>query len=519
MDKTLLEDPDPGATGFDAMKTANSDNKPLAQSAASGLAYMTLLTILTKLATMVGQVVLAWLLLPSAFGLVGVSSSVTAIIGLVQDLGLLNVLVNRQKRFSLWAKPVFWMSLTVGLTTGLLMAFCAPIAARIYGMPEITGLILVVALASPLTAVGLVPMAFLRKQLRFKTLMVVGVIQNVGQVLLSILFAWMGAEAYSFVLPQPIIAALVAAVLWYQAPVTIGWRLHLRKWRYLVTDSLILTLGRGCYTLISKGGYVVLGLLYTSTAVGIYYFAFNLSLQFISLLTGQLVSVLFPVLARMQGDAARQYRAFNRVLRLIATVTVPAALLQAATSDPLIRLIFDERWYPSIPVTQLLCVGMAIASVGFSNEALLFAQRRFKVFFFVGLIGLALFFPLALIGSFLGAEMGVAIGVTAHQIVLATAGIYLTIRPLGGTMSDIVKLYRVPVPLAVVSILPVWLFTMTFPASILGYLARLVTIVGVSSVSYWWLLGRFDPESRKELLIPLDGLLGPKASALLHKFY
>jgi O-antigen/teichoic acid export membrane protein len=493
--------------------SGGSPGPNLGFAAAKGFTYVTAQAVLLKMSSVLGQVALAWLLEPRHFGLVGLCYSVTSLIGVMQNLGLGNVLVQRQRAYQRWAGPILWLSLSVGCVAGFVMFAAAPVVARIYDEPGVTGLIRVVAVGAPLTALMIVPMARLQIDLQFRTLAIVGIAQGVGQMVLSVLFAYLGFGAYSFVLPLPLVAIAVNVVLWTIVGVGFPWRPRFRKWRYVAGDGLVLTLGRGSFSLISQGDYIVLGMMYASETVGTYFFAFNLSLQFVSLIAPRVVRVLFPVLSRMQATPQRQFSAFVRVQRTVAHVTLPAALLQAAIAAPLIHLVFEPKWYDAIPLVQILCLGVMFAGAAWGNTALLFAQRRYWTFLVVGLVSVGVFYPLAVVGAYYGGAMGIAIGVAVYNVIAVAVGIYATIRPFGGRLADVVRVYRLPLLLSLVAIGPVWLATLGLGGTRMTDILRLGIVGGVSVVAYWFLLGIADPGSRSELLLPLRAFRQSRTAA------
>src|SRR5437879_8025549 len=169
-------------------------------------------TVGSKLVNTVGQIVLAWLLSPEDFGLVGLAYTVTAFAGLIQQAGLREILIHRQAHFGRWANPAFWMSLTLGCVGAAAMLGLAPVAAWMYDDRRLIGLILVLAATAPFSGLDIVPDAQLTSEMRFRYLAVVKWITAVGAMGLSILFAHYRWGAYSFVLPQPIITIIRLAL-------------------------------------------------------------------------------------------------------------------------------------------------------------------------------------------------------------------------------------------------------------------------------------------------------------------
>src|SRR5690606_35207936 len=202
-----------------------------------GFSWSLAQVVVSKGLALASQLVLAWLLVPGDFGLVSLALSVAIFINLLRDAGIRQILIHRQHTLSRWVNPAFWMSGTLGLLAGALMALAAPIAGRVFGEPRLPGLILVLAVAAPPTALGMVPEALCSIRLQFRLLSVVTVAQASFQFALSVLMAWAGYGPYSMIVPLAASAVLRAAVLLVLSRPMIGPRPHLRLWRHLVGDS------------------------------------------------------------------------------------------------------------------------------------------------------------------------------------------------------------------------------------------------------------------------------------------
>src|SRR4029450_13067745 len=133
--------------------------------------------------------------------------------------------------------PAFWLSLVVGCVGGTLAALAAPIAARLVGEPRLNGMILLLAIASPIQTTSMVPQAMLSAKLRFQRIVIIGTGAAVGNSVLSIIFAALGFKAYSMLVPTPIIAGTRAIALWWSAKPPCAWRPQFHLWRFLVVDT------------------------------------------------------------------------------------------------------------------------------------------------------------------------------------------------------------------------------------------------------------------------------------------
>src|SRR6185503_10258888 len=106
---------------------------PLGSQVASGFSLMLLQSVAGKAIAAVGQIILAWYLRPQEFGIVGLAFTISALIGLLQQAGLREILIRRARTFPRWANAAFWMSLATGSGAALLTVAIAPFAAVMYG--------------------------------------------------------------------------------------------------------------------------------------------------------------------------------------------------------------------------------------------------------------------------------------------------------------------------------------------------------------------------------------------------
>jgi PST family polysaccharide transporter len=424
-------------------------------------------TIGSKIVGMGGTFVLAWLLNPDDFGLWGSASIVIGFSGLIQQAGLRETLIHRQRTYHLWANTAFWMSVGLGFLAAILTAAVAWPAALLLHDDRLFYMLLLLAATAPLMSLDTVAEVKLQNELRFGLLASVNWAVAVAQLGLTVLFAWvlpLGYKAYSFILPRPFIAVARLVVLWWAArpPVRLAPQIH--RWKYLISDSATLFTSNLFLMLQWQGDYIVLGSLYKDKAVlGIYFLAFNLSIQTMQLFTGNLTGVLFPALSKLQDDPKRQIRAFLDATKLLAIIAVPLCLLQMGVADPGVRMFFqDDKWQSAIPVLQALSLGMAFRVVASPGGSLIQAQGRFRVILITNVVNAIVFLALVTIGALVGKPGAaslwlrpattVGIAVAFYFALIGPIFLYVAIRPSGGTWRDIGRVYAAPMIVSAVSI-------------------------------------------------------------------
>lgn len=462
---------------------------------ARGAMWMISQTIGSKIVSFATQIALTALLSRQDFGLVALAYSVGSFTARLQDPGIAMVLVQRGRHFERWANPAFWMSLSAGFVAGAVMLALIPAAVWFYGEPQIAGLMLVLALAAPLDTLKTVPRSKLNSQMRFGALAWLDLSMLIFQSGMSIALAAAGFGAYSFVMPLPLMYLTRSGLLWYMARPRIKWALQLRRWRHLMTDTTILFCMFIARSFCAQGDYIVLGRFHTADVVGVYFFAFALSMQTLNLLMGNLQTVLMPALNRLTLEPARQAKAFREAVHLLAMVGMPLSFLQAAVADPLVHLVFKERWYEGIPVLQVLSVGMAFRMVGTLGSSLTQANGRFGLQAAIDIGYAVVFLTAVTISAAMGGAMTVAWAVAISMAACSFVILYAAMRITGGGLADAIRPFVWPTLIGGTACATGWAAAqaMALPQSFVArYLLQLIITLVVAAAIYLPLIRVMD---------------------------
>ncbi len=408
--------------------------------------------VVARASSVASQLVLAGLLLPADFGLIGLTYTVTNLAATLTNIGIEEVLMQRQRALRLWTGAAFWITLGLASLAGLLVVAVSPMAAAAYKAPELVGLLAVAALAMPIGALASVPGMIMRSRMRFRVLALYGSGEMVVQALLTIVFAWAGFGAYSFVIPAPILALARSVIWWRLANSGASLRPKRRRWKYVVNNTTAAFLTRTIIAFINQGDYVVLGLIASQDIVGGYYFGFRLAAQPLWILAGNFSGVMFPALAQLKGDPKRQGDAALKASDLLSFCVMPLAMMQAAAAAPLVTSFFGDKWLSSIPVIQLLSIGLAFDAVSWIAGSLLNARGEFMAGLRYLLLQGPLFFLLVGIGALLDQAVGVAWGVCAFYAISQPLFVWAVYRRLGISGSRVAKIYLRPTAYAAVAV-------------------------------------------------------------------
>jgi PST family polysaccharide transporter len=466
--------------------------------ALKGFAWLTLQSLGSRLTSILGQLALAWLLVPSDFGTIGLVYTLTTIMSSVANVGVDTVLLQRQRTLRLWMAPAFWTSLGLGALAMVATLAIAPFAGSLYHSPDFIYLAGIFSLAMPLTAASTVSVVILRSRLNFRFPALYNSTEFALVQAATVALAAAGLGAYSFVIPTPV-AALVRFIVFYRvAPFRISLPSQWWQMRYLVSNGLTVLGSKLSVQAVAQGDLFLLGILSTKTQAGLYYFAFKLATQALWLIASSVSGVLIPMLTQAAGKIHAQVDAAWKVCRLIAYIVIPACMLQALLLPAFIRACFAARWEGSIPIAIALSVGIGPDAITWITGAFLNARKAYWKSLRLYVSFMPLFFLLVAIGAHYGAGFGAAVGVCAYYAVMAPVMTWLTFREHGIGFGRVAALFVRPILLGLAaSALPAALLAAPWPRLFL------LPVMGVQAamwgVAYLALLAHFEPDILRDV--------------------
>jgi O-antigen/teichoic acid export membrane protein len=429
----------------DTAASASHPHQSFGQRAFQGLIWSLGQNGAARLLALGSQLLLARLLSSADFGLIGLAYSVqTTAVSLI-SFGVDDVILQRARTMRLWLGAGLIISLILASAGALLILAASPLAASLYEAPQLTGLLALMALSLPISALSNVPAILLRANLRFKFMAAYTTAELTAQTILTVLLAWKGFGAYSFIIPVPLLAAIKVVVYWRAAGERVTFhRSHLLRWRILTGKGIVTWMIRLCTTGMSQGDYALLGAFTSKLVVGQYYFAYRLAAQPVWILAGNVGQVLLPALSRFRSEPLRQGAAALQAAKLLSFVVMPVAFIQAAIAGPFLTWLFGTKWAASIHIMEVLSIGVALDAVSWIAGSLLAARGEFNTQLRYVAIQLPLFLGAIGCGLYLGQGLGVAIAVAVFYAVTQPVYSYLCFRRGGGTVREVAWIYLGP---------------------------------------------------------------------------
>ena len=399
-------------------------NKSLRETGLHGLSWAFASRVGGQAFQLAFSIVLARLLTPEEFGIIGMLLVFTGFAQTLADFGLSSALIQNQAVAEIHRSTAFWLQSAAGLVLCVVFFVGAPYVAQFYSTPVLEPLTRLVSCVFPIQAIGLTHYALLTKEFRFRALAVATFASTIVSGIVAVMLAWRGYGVWALAW-QPIIATgSLTAFWWLQS----GWRPRLlfgRQAAVQMGSYGIYLLGHATINYwLRNGDKLIIGKLLGSYPLGIYSRAYTLMLLPLNNISGVFGQVMFPVLARMQDDLPRFRRAYLKATQFIALIAFPMMFGLAALSAPIILMLLGEKWRDVIPVFRVLSFVGLVQSIIFPVAWIFTSLGRTKAQFQLS-VGFAAAFAVAMgIGVQYGI-MGVTYAYAAWTLVAALGNLHV----------------------------------------------------------------------------------------------
>lgn len=336
--------------------------------------------------TFIVGLVLARLLSPEEYGLIGIVTIFTTIMMGIVDSGFSNALIRKQEVTDEDYSTLFFFNLVISLVLFGVLFVGAPWIAYFFARPQLVPLVRTMGALLILQALSIVQNTILSRNIDFKTKTKASVISALTSGIVGITMAYKGLGVWSLVAQQLSRQFLYSSCLWL-----------LNKWwpkLKISFDSLRYMWGFGWKLLFSglldniwKQLYqVVVGKFYSPASLGQYTRAEQYASIFSSNITTIVQRVSYPVLAQIQDNKERMVSGYRRIIKTTMFVTAIIMIFMGAVADPLIYCLIGPQWHEAATYLPFICVCMSFYPLQAINLNMLQVQGRTDVFLYLEII-------------------------------------------------------------------------------------------------------------------------------------
>lgn len=350
------------------------------------------------------SILIARLLLPSDYGTVAMLNIFLAISQTFIDSGFGTALIRKIDRTEEDFSTVFYFNIAAALAFYGILWFTAPYIADFYDIPLLKDITRVVALTLVFGSFSGIQSAKLSIAIDFRSRAIISITVTLVTGALGLWMAYSGYGVWALVMQSVVSSLLRTILLWafvrWMPKLVFSWKSFKELFSFgskLLASGLLDTAYNNIYTL-------VIGKVFSSSALGVYSRADSLAQYPSSNITSVLQGVTFPVLSSIQNEPERLTSAYKKFIRLSAFVVFPLMIGLSAVADPLIRLVLTDKWEGAIYLLQIICFSMMWYPVHAINLNLLQVEGRSDYFLKLeiikkiqGVIVLCITIPLGLV--------------------------------------------------------------------------------------------------------------------------
>jgi len=305
---------------------------------------------------------LAHILAPEDFGLVAMVMVIVNFFVLFKDAGFSVATIQQDTVTHEQVSLLFWLNALIGLLLAGILYFSAPFVVLFFHEPRLLEIVQVLSLVFVVGGLSIQHEALMRRQMRFRGLVVIEVLGLLLAAGTAVFLAISGAGYWAMIWMQVVAIVVRVVLLWS----VVGWLPSLPASKVGVRKMVVfgsqMTLANVIQYLSKQSDQILLGWWSGAHALGLYSTAMQMLLLPIRQMIAPLMSVAQVTLSRLQDDDAGFRRVYLILVKVVSYATMPLMAVLAVLAEPVVKVFLGEQWLDIIPIVVILaCAGWILA--------------------------------------------------------------------------------------------------------------------------------------------------------------
>lgn len=367
-----------------------------------GVGWSAIDNVIQYVVSFVVSIVLARLLSPDDYGLIGIITIFTAICTVLLGGGLGAGIIRKKDVSDDDYSTAFIVNLCMSIFLYAIIFFCAPLIADFFNRDELVSLTRVSSLGLIIGALAIVQQTRLTKQIDFKTQTKISLIASSSSGIIGIVMALFGCGVWSLVAQGLSSQVLRTILLWCFNRWSPRFRFSKKSFNELFGFGWKLMISSLLDSIWKELYQVIVGKFYSPATLGQYTRAKGFSQLFSSNLTAVIQRVTYPVLSDIQNEKNRLVSAYRRIIKTTMFITAICMLSLGAISEPLLYCLIGPKWHEAAVYLPLICIAGSLYPLHAINLNMLQVQGRSDLFLFLEVIKKVIGLAPLFVGAFVG---------------------------------------------------------------------------------------------------------------------
>ena len=329
--------------------------KRLLQKAIEGGAWILSFFIITKVLYFVINIILARLLSPSDFGLMGIALFAFGAANVFTETGLAPALIQRKHVDKNVLDTAWIMSICRGMLLVVLIYIVSPAVAFIYNTPKLEILLKIMVISIIFSSFRNIGIVLLDKEFDFKKKAMFNILVDTSNMLFSVVFAFIMRSVWALVIGHIIgsIVSLVYSYVVHSFRPAFRFDVNIAKQLFKFGKYIF---GAGVFMfLVTQGDNAVAGKMLGMVALGYYTVAYKLATLPVTAISYLISQISVPVYSKIQDSEKKLGEVYLKVLRWTSFFSAPLSAGLFVLAPEIVRVFYGQKWMPIIPVLYILC--------------------------------------------------------------------------------------------------------------------------------------------------------------------
>jgi len=398
----------------------------------------------------INMAVLARLLSPDDFGLVGMVTSLVGFLTIFKDLGLSAATIQRPEITHAQVSTLFWVNTGFGLLLAVLTLAAAPLVTSFYHEPRLFIVTCTLAAGFVISGLSVQHQALLRRQMHFATIMKIDLLALGCGTMTAVITGWLGYGYWALVWLQLVLMTVTTVSSW----IACGWRPGGWHRECGVRDMLGLGGWLAAFRMVSywiqNVDNVLIGRFWGTQSLGYYMRAYQLLVMPLSQINLPIGEVTIPALSRMTVEVQRYRDAYGKVLQMVLLLTLPVVVVTVGAADWVIEVVLGRQWIAAADIFMWLGIMAFAEPVRYTTSYLFISQGRTKEMFIAELVSSIFLVTAIVIGVMYSTKM-VAICFAISSLLIRTPIVLWYVGRSGPVRT--LEIYRIALPFILASLL------------------------------------------------------------------
>lgn len=412
--------------------------------------------LINQVRNFIVTLVLARLLTPADFGVVGMAMVLNAILDYFVDFGFSSAIIRKDTIKESETSTVFWLNIMIGGTCTILVFSCAPVFSWFYKMPQLEDVVHITSWSFLISSFGTLQTALFQRALNFRTPFIARLISGVTSGILGIVLAVCGFGVWALVFSNLSGWSLYSISIWIMS----SWRPQFIFKPKSVTDMISfgwkMTLSTLVNRIFRQMDTLIIGKLYSAASLGLFNRAQSLNNLVIDYSFSSIRSVMLPSLSKLQNDNEALRYSVLKLLHVISFLTFFFSGLMYICADDLILLLYGSQWIEAIEIFQVLGLFSISLCLPVVFDTIMTVANKMNMYLWISILRSSLLLFALPIGLFYG-FMTYVWAISIIGIIKLIPTLFTTKHCIGlSIQSQLGSILRYAFPFSMV--LVVWLF-------------------------------------------------------------